>query len=105
MSDEPYNTSDEYEEPDVSMDDFLPQGNTPDMSGVDMQQVITIRTSSGQSHYVPSPEALTLQQVKEKSGLTFAAGTQVFLNNAIITDETVIPAGATIVAVGTVKGG
>ena len=87
------------------MDDFMPQGPVEPLQGVNQDQIVTIRTSSGQSKYVASTEALTLAQVKEKSGLTFSQGTQVFLNNAIITDETIVPLGSTIVAVGNVKGG
>jgi hypothetical protein len=95
----------EYEEPDMDMSAFLPPDPIDNMEGVNADQVITIRTSSGQSHYVVSTEPLTLLQVKEKSGLTFAPGVQTFLNNAIVDDTTVIPLGATVVAVGSVKGG
>jgi hypothetical protein len=94
-----------YEEEDVdtNMEDFMPVA--PEQVGVDMNQVITIRTAAGGANYVAAPEALTLKEVMEKSGLTFGAGVQVFMNNAIISDDTVVPSGSTVVAVGSVKGG
>lgn len=88
----------------ASMDDYVTDTEPVDL-GVDPDQIVTIRTSSGQSHYVAVDGALTLAEIKVKSGLNFGVGTQVFLNNTVVTDSTVIPAGSTITAIGSVKGG
>jgi len=91
-------------EEDSDMDDFVTEEPAPDL-GIDPSNVVTIRTSSGQSHYVAVTDALTLGRIKEKSGLTYGAGTQFFLNNTVINDGDTVPMGATLTAVGSVKGG
>jgi len=91
----------------TSLDDFVNAETEPETAdlGVDPNNVIQIRTSSGQSHYVAVSEATTLGRIKERSGLTYGAGTQFFLNNTVIGDDMVVPMGSTVVAVGSVKGG
>ena len=71
---------------------------------VDPTQVITLRTSGGETRYIPATEALSLAQVKALSGLAFGAVT-FFMNAAVIDDATIIPVGAVVSAIGNVKGG
>jgi len=99
-------TPEEVQAAPAALDDFVNDETAPaEDLGVDPNLVIQIRTSSGQSHYVAVEEATTLGRIKERSGLTFGAGTQFFLNNTVINDEAVVPAGSTVVAIGSVKGG
>jgi hypothetical protein len=71
---------------------------------IDPTQVITLRTSGGDSRYIPADEPMALSQVKGLSGLTFGS-VAFYMNAAVIDDATVIPVGATVTAVGNVKGG
>ena len=71
---------------------------------VDPTRTITLRTSGGQTRYIPTDEPVTLAQAKALSGLTFGAVT-FYMNAAVIDDTTVLPVGSTVVAVGNVKGG
>jgi hypothetical protein len=71
---------------------------------VDPTQVITLRTSGGETRYIPSDEPLSLAQVKALSGLTFGAVT-FYMNAAVIDDATIIPVGSVVTAIGNVKGG
>gem|GEM_PF-2321850 len=71
---------------------------------VDPTQVITLRTSGGETRYIPATEPMTLSEVKALSGLTFGA-VQFFMNAAVIEDSTVVPVGSVISAIGNVKGG
>jgi hypothetical protein len=71
---------------------------------VDPTQVITLRTSGGETRYIPCQEALRLGQVKALSGLTFGAVT-FYMNASVVDDATIIPVGSVITAVGNVKGG
>ncbi len=92
------------EPPASTVDDFVNE-ETPVDLGVDPQAFVTLRTSSGTSHYVAVAGPSTLADIKLHSGLTFTTGTQFFLNGTVIEDAAVVPAGATLVAVGSVKGG
>lgn len=71
---------------------------------VDPTQVITLRTSGGESRYIPTNEPLSLSEVKSLSGLTFGA-VQFYMNAQVIADDTIVPVGAVVAAVGNVKGG
>ncbi len=88
------------------MAEFLPEGMDEEEGlGIDPNQIVTLRTSDGSTHYIAVEGPMTLAELKRRSDLNFGGNVQVFLNNAVISDETVVPAGATIVAVGSVKGG
>ena len=100
MTDEVNNIPDEF---DPEFDDELDQEAVPDPM-VDPTQVITIRTSGGETRYIPTAEPRTLGEVKAMSGLTFGA-VQFYMNAAVIDDATVIPVGSVISAIGNVKGG
>ena len=71
---------------------------------VDPTQVITLRTSGGETRYIPAAESMTLAQVKALSGMTFGAVT-FYMNAAVIGDDTVVPVGSVVTAIGNVKGG
>ncbi len=107
MSDElnaiPEEFDDVEDELDEELDDTFEdeQGLAPI---VDPTQVITLRTSGGETRYVPAAEAITLAQLKALSGLTFGAVT-FYMNAAVIDDATVVPVGSVVSAIGNVKGG
>jgi len=67
-------------------------------------QVITIRTSGGETRYIPATAPMNLAEVKAVSGLTFGA-VQFYMNAAVIDDDTVIPVRSVISVIGNVKGG
>jgi hypothetical protein len=71
---------------------------------VDPTQVITLRTSGGQTRYIPADGPMTLAEVKGLSGLTFGAVT-FYMNATVIDDATIVPVGSVISAIGNVKGG
>jgi hypothetical protein len=71
---------------------------------VDPTQVITLRTSGGQTRYIPAGDPMTLAEIKGLSGLTFGAVT-FYYNAQVIDDTTIIPVGGVVTAIGNVKGG
>ncbi len=100
MTEDTNNIPDEFE---PEFEDELEQETLPNPV-IDPTQVITIRTSGGETRYIPATESMSLAEVKAVSGLTFGA-VQFYLNAAVIEDATVIPVGAVISAIGNVKGG
>jgi hypothetical protein len=107
MSDELNSIPEEFNENEVVQEDeldFEDEGFEVEAPVVDPTQVITLRTSGGETRYVPSSEPLPLAQVKALSGLTFGAVT-FYMNAAVVDDLTVIPAGSVVTAIGNVKGG
>ena len=88
----------------TSVDDFVNEETLVDL-GIDPSNVVTLRTSSGSSHYIAVSEPTKLVDLKLRSGLTYTTGTQFYLNGTPINDDAVVPMGATIMAVGSVKGG
>lgn len=71
---------------------------------VDPNRVITLRTTGGQSRYIPAEEPMPLSEVKNLSGLAFGAVT-FYMNAAVIGDNEIIPVGGVVTAIGNVKGG
>lgn len=100
MTDNDNNLPNEFE-PEFA--DELETEGMPDPV-VDPTQVITIRTSGGETRYIPAAAPMSLAEVKALSGLAFGA-VQFYMNAAVIDDATVIPVGAVISAIGNVKGG
>ena len=100
MTDNDNNLPNEFE-PEFS--DELETEGMPDPV-VDPTQVITLRTSGGETRYIPATEPMSLAEVKAVSGLTFGA-VQFYMNAAVIEDSTIVPVGAVISAIGNVKGG
>ncbi len=100
MTDNLINLPNEF---DPELPDDLASEELPEPA-VDPTQVITIRTSGGDTRYIPANAPMTLAEVKAISGLTFGA-VQFYMSAAVIDDATVIPVGAVISAIGNVKGG
>jgi hypothetical protein len=107
MSDELTNIPEEFADDEVEeveeeeeLDDLFEE----EQPVVDPTQVITLRTSGGETRYIPTQESLSLGQIKGLSGLTFGAVT-FYYNASVIDDATVIPVGGVVTAVGNVKGG
>jgi hypothetical protein len=84
-------------------------GDFEDENVPDPATVITIRTSSGDTRYVPVPEGhtITAGEAFMLSGLpvTGNGGFQIYLNGAIIKVTDIVPVGSTLTVVGSVKGG
>lgn len=98
MTDDLNNIPEEFEA------EFEEELEEEEESVVDPTQVITLRTSGGDTRYIPAIEPMTLSQVKALSGLTFGA-VQFYMNAVVISDDTVIPVGGVVTAIGNVKGG
>jgi len=98
---EEFNTNEVIQEDEIEIEDDVFEVEAPI---VDPTQVITLRTSGGETRFIPSSEPLSLSQVKALSGLTFGAVT-FYMNAAAIDDTTVVPVGSVVTAIGNVKGG
>ncbi len=99
MSDEFSNNPNEAPE-----EDFFGEGETA-VQLPDAGTVITLRTSSGDSRYVPATEPMTAQAVVTASGIYVSGATQFWLNGAQIATTDLVQPGSTLTLVGSVKGG
>ena len=98
---EEFNANEVVQEDEIDIEDEAFEVEAPI---VDPTQVITLRTSGGETRYIPTDEPLLLAQVKALSGLTFGAVT-FYMNAAAIDDTTLVPVGSVVTAIGNVKGG
>ena len=71
----------------------------------DPTSTITIRTSGGETRYVPTSEPLTVNQVLNAANLTVGGVVEYWLNGARIQPTDLVPAGQALTIVGSVKGG
>ena len=104
MNDEFDPTAIPSNDPDFSAD---PQVNdTPDTGpeGVPADTYITIRTSSGGSAYVPATEAMTVRDLINASGLAIQGKYDVYMDQAIVPQDALVPVGTTVTLLGNVKG-
>ena len=72
--------------------------------GVPTQAYITIRTSGGGTKYVPANEAMTVRALISASGLAIQGQYDVYMDQNVITQDALVPAGATVTLLGNVKG-
>lgn len=103
MTEELTNLPEEFDEEDEILDDELSLGEQDEILP-DSVQIITLRTSGGETRYIPASRPLSLGELKGLSGLTFGAATFYF-NAAVVDDSTIIPVGGVVTAIGNVKGG
>ena len=85
-------------------EDFFPE----DEEGFDLPDpsaAITIRTSGGETRYVPAPEPMTVSAAMLDSGLRPNGAVTYYLNGAEVKPDTVLPGGSVLTVVGSVKGG
>lgn len=106
MTEELNNLPEEFEDDEVLDDALEDEPSTGDQEEnlPDPVQVITLRTSGGETRYIPTGRPLSLGELKGLSGLTFGAATFYF-NAAVVDDSTIIPVGGVVTAIGNVKGG
>ena len=71
----------------------------------DAQTVITLRTSGGDTRYVPAAEPMSASQVIVTAGVSVAGAVQYWLNGAQIQPSDLVSPGMTLTVVGSVKGG
>ena len=84
-------------------DDFFPEDEGFDLP--DPNAVITIRTSGGETVYVPASEPKTVSEAMLESGLRPNGAVNYYLNGVEVKGDTVLPVGSTLTVVGSVKGG
>jgi hypothetical protein len=88
---------------DAELDAFTSQA----VAGVDPNAYITIRTSGGDSRYVPVSETgtMTAGDALMASNLAVSGAFQIFMDGVKIGFDTVVPAGKELTVLGNVKGG
>jgi hypothetical protein len=92
--------SDEDAEINSFIDSAEDNDNIPDP-----MTVVTLRTSGGDTRYVPVTGSMTAGEVFAASGLAVSGVMQIWLNGVQIANDTVVPAGSTLTLVGSIKGG
>ncbi len=89
---------------DQNLDSFFNDEEAPVVQV--LGTVITLRTTTGDSRYVPTTEPLKLSDLIAKSGLVINGAVTYWMGTTQLTDtNTVIPVGETVTLVGAVKGG
>jgi hypothetical protein len=79
-------------------------GFDPTSVGAAPDAYITIRTSSGGSRYIPATEAMTVRNLVSASGLAIQGAYDVYMDQNIVQQDTLVPVGATVTLIGNVKG-
>jgi hypothetical protein len=97
--DEEDDDSDEAEDDDffAEAQSYLPDG----------AKVVTLIDKVGHAFYCPVPEgeARTMRELLNSRNLTVGADLEMWLNNAQITMDTLVPSGSSVTLIGSVKGG
>ena len=88
--------------------DFTPQV-TPEtdadaLAGIPANTFITIRTSGGGTKYVPATEGMTVRDLINASGLAIQGAYDVYMDQNVVAQDTIVPVGATVTLLGNVKG-
>jgi len=89
-------------------DDFFDEGGETAVALPDPTSVITLRTSGGDTRYVPVPAGQTTMTVADAvaaSAVYIGGAVQYWLNGAQVQLGDTVPAGSTLTLVGSVKGG
>jgi hypothetical protein len=101
----PEETTEEAPSSDAISDPLAGVEVAADPNLPDSTQVVTIRTSGGDTRYVPTDGSATVGSLLVSAGLNMPAGFQVWLNGAQLTVNDVVPAGSTLTILSSVKGG
>lgn len=83
--------------------DFFSEEDQP--SDFDPTQVISLRSSSGGSFDVPAEEPMAISAVLAAANLAVGQGIEYWVNGTRVESDFVVAPGATINAIGMVKGG
>ena len=83
--------------------DFFNEDDDP--ADFDPTQVISLRSSSGGSFDVPSSEPMAISAVLQAANLAVGQGIEFWVNGTRVESDFVVAPGATINAIGMVKGG
>ena len=92
-------------DPDFGLDPVV-TGETfdPAAAGVPAETYIHITTSGGGNQYVPTSEPLTVRDLILRSGLAIQGAYDVYMDQNIVQQDTLVPLGATVTLLGNVKG-
>jgi hypothetical protein len=107
MTDEPIIPTSDADFEDESVSDPEVTGEPafdPAAAGIPADTYITIRTSSGGTQYVLATEAMTVRDLIARSGLAIQGTYDVYMDQNIVAQDTLVPVGATVTLIGNVKG-
>jgi hypothetical protein len=94
-------TEEETDEVDNFLSDVEEEGVIPSAASV-----ITVQTSGGDTRYVPTETSLTVKDLLSKANLLVGGTVEYWLNGSKLqSSDEIIPIGAKLVVVGSVKGG
>lgn len=97
---------DYLQQDDADFDSFLDSlGSDEAESLFDPSQVVTIRSTGGGVHEVPIDGPMTIREVLQQAGLLASAQIEYWVDGNAVAPEFVVAPGATVTAIGIVKGG
>jgi hypothetical protein len=85
-----------------------PDFDLPEDLNVDLPEAgsfVTLRTSGGDTRYVPVEGPTPVGALLAASGLTIQGSVQAWYNNALVELDDTVPGGSTVTLIGSVKGG
>jgi hypothetical protein len=89
----------------VNFSQFLADLPEEEQGDFDPNQIITIRSSAGGTFTVPTSEPMTIQALLERAELTTSPSIEYWVNGVVVGSDFVVAPGATVSAVGLIKGG
>jgi hypothetical protein len=107
---EPVETPAEQEEAvEAAAEEALdPDFDLPEDVAADLPEVgsyVTLRTSGGDTRYVPVEGPTAIGALLAASGLSIQGSVQAWYNNALVDLNDTVPGGSTVTLIGSVKGG
>jgi hypothetical protein len=101
MTDET-NTPNPFED-DEFLDDLL--GEFPEEEQFSPEEVVTIVSTGGGTHYIPTEEAAPINELLARADLNVSPSIEYWVEGNVVTPDYVVGPGAQVTAVGVVKGG
>lgn len=99
--------NDDYmDEQDNEFDTFLDSLDSEEAESLfDPSQVVTIRSTGGGVHEVPITDPTPIRDVLQQAGLVVSAQIEYWVDGNAVAPDFVVAPGATVTAIGIVKGG
>ena len=91
---------------DQAFDAFLNSLESEESENLfDPSQVVTIRSTGGGEHVVPITDPMPIRDVLHQAGLLASAQIEYWVDGNAVASDFVVAPGATVTAIGVVKGG